>query len=57
MHVHVQASTNNNADTHIFDIVSAVLQGDTLAPFLSREFTSGPGDRGSVLGRVLPKTQ
>ena len=24
---------------------------------MSRVFTSGPGDRGSILGRVKPKTQ
>ena len=24
---------------------------------LSRVFANGPGDRGSILGRVIPKTQ
>ena len=24
---------------------------------MSRVFTNGPGDQGSVLGRVIPKTQ
>ena len=24
---------------------------------MSREFVNGPGDRGSILGRVIPKTQ
>ena len=24
---------------------------------MSKEFVNGPGDRGSILGRVIPKTQ
>ena len=24
---------------------------------MNREFTNGPGDQGSILGRVIPKTQ
>ena len=37
--------------------LATLVEGDSKAPLMSRVFTNGPGDWGSIPGWVIPKTQ
>ena len=49
---------SNDGDTVFFNIFAGVVHGDTLSAYmLIICLANGPGDLGSIPGRVIPKTQ